>query len=74
MFSSALLELRNPSVCHILESFYGKNHPETASVMTLAARSLVAQNKFAEAAGMLRDALGVEQQLYKGPHPASPPL
>ena len=37
--------------------------------MTITARALVAEGKLDEASGMLRDALGVEQRVYKGVHP-----
>jgi tetratricopeptide (TPR) repeat protein len=54
----------------IMQSFYSKNHPETASVMTLAARALVAEGQLSEAADMLRDVLGGRNRFTKSPgHP-----
>ena len=42
----------------ITEGFYGKNHPETASAMTLLARTLVNEKRLDEAANLLQRSVG----------------
>ena len=53
----------------IIQPFYGKDHPETASAQTMLGRALVSQNRLDEASDILRDALGIQERIYGKVHP-----
>lgn len=51
------------------EAWYGPNHPETASAMTILGRVLVYEKHYDEAATLLQKALAVQEQVYGPVHP-----
>ena len=52
----------------IMRDWYGSDHPETASAMTVLGRALFYQDRPDEAEPLLREALAVQEQVY-GDHP-----
>ncbi len=54
----------------IMQSFYGKEHYKTAHSLTLVARALEYQGRYAEATDMLQRALLINQKVFGPVHPS----
>ena len=53
----------------ILEGWYGNDHPETASAMTILAQALVVPAEVRRGLVLLRQALATQERVYGTTHP-----
>jgi tetratricopeptide (TPR) repeat protein len=54
----------------IVQAWYGKDNPETASDLTILARALVRENRFDEAVDLLQQSLAIKKRVYGEVHPS----
>src|SRR6202453_3829326 len=54
----------------IVQAWYGKDNPETATDLTILARSLVYQKRFDEASDLLQKSLAIKERAFGKVHPS----
>lgn len=53
---------------HIIEAWYGPNHPDTATSMAILASTLIQEGKYTEAESLLNQVLKIQERMYGSVH------